>query len=125
MSKNTYPSELLLFEYSKYAKEVAEGDRMAFDDWLAGSDLPEIVEARELAKAKERNRGKTAFYFFPTIGSRVSVETTKGTEEGVVTRHDWKEGIPIFYYDQVTFLEGAVVEKDKWAWLEQLLSMSF
>lgn len=65
------------------------------------------------------------FWFFPTIGSRVTVEVDKGTEEGVVTRHDWKEGKPIFYYDQVTFVEGAVVARDKWAWLEQLESMSF
>lgn len=55
MSKYKDPNEFLLAEYSKYAEGVAEGDPMVFDDWLAGSDLPEIVDARELVKAQERN----------------------------------------------------------------------
>lgn len=45
----TDPNEFLLSEYSKYAVGVSEGDPMEFDDWLAGSDLPEIVEARQRA----------------------------------------------------------------------------
>ncbi len=48
------PNEFLMAEYSKYKKDVAEGDPMEFDDWLAGSDIHEIVNARELAKAQER-----------------------------------------------------------------------
>lgn len=40
------PNDYLLNEYESYAKNVAEGDPMEFDDWLAGSDLPEIVQAR-------------------------------------------------------------------------------
>lgn len=40
------PNDHLLNEYESYAKNVAEGDPMEFDDWLAGSDLPEIVQAR-------------------------------------------------------------------------------
>ena len=55
LSKYKDPNEFLLAEYSKYAEGVAEGDPMVFDDWLAGSDLPEIVDARELVKAQERN----------------------------------------------------------------------
>lgn len=51
----TDPNEFLLSEYSKYAEHIAEGDPMAFDDWLCGSDLPEIVKAREIAKVQERN----------------------------------------------------------------------
>lgn len=54
MSKHKDPNQYLLAEYRKYEKDVAEGDPMAFDDWLAGSDLPEIVEARELVKAQAR-----------------------------------------------------------------------
>lgn len=48
-SEGTDPNEFLLSEYSKYAVGVSEGDPMAFDDWLAGSDLPEIVQARQRA----------------------------------------------------------------------------
>lgn len=60
---NQDPNEFLLAEYSAYAKDVAEGDPMAFDDWLAGSDLPEIVKARELAMVqgrKQPSQGKIA-----------------------------------------------------------------
>lgn len=42
----TAPNDYLLNEYESYAKNVAEGDPMEFDDWLAGSDPPEIVQAR-------------------------------------------------------------------------------
>lgn len=55
VSNYTDPNEFLLSEYSKYAERIAEGDPMEFDDWLAGSDLPEIVKAREIAKVQERN----------------------------------------------------------------------
>lgn len=44
------PNDYLLAEYNSYARNVAEGDPMGFDDWLAGSDIPEIVAARERAK---------------------------------------------------------------------------
>ena len=54
VSKFKDPNESLLSEYGKYAEHIAEGDPMAFDDWLAGSDLPEIVKARELSKLLER-----------------------------------------------------------------------
>lgn len=37
----------LLSEYQAYVQNVSEGDPMEFDDWLAGSDLPEIVAARK------------------------------------------------------------------------------
>ena len=58
MNNCTNRNEYLLAEYSKYAKDVAEGDPLEFDDWLAGSDLPEIVTARELAKAQEPDTSK-------------------------------------------------------------------
>lgn len=54
-SNCTDPNEFLLSEYRKYAEHIAEGNPMAFDDWLAGSDLPEIVKARELANVQEGN----------------------------------------------------------------------
>lgn len=43
------PNEFLLAEYASYVADVAEGNPMLFDDWLAGSDIPEIVEARARA----------------------------------------------------------------------------
>lgn len=41
--------EYLLREYESYAKNVAEGDPMSMDDWVAGSDIPGIVRARTVA----------------------------------------------------------------------------
>lgn len=40
-------NEYLLGEYESYVQRVSEGEPMDFDDWLAGSDIPEIVQARE------------------------------------------------------------------------------
>lgn len=48
------PSEAEAFldkEYKAYVKDVSEGDPMEMDDWLAGSDIPKIIQARSDAKA--------------------------------------------------------------------------
>jgi hypothetical protein len=37
-------------EYRAYVKNVSEGDPMSMDDWLAGSDIPKVVQARKDAK---------------------------------------------------------------------------
>lgn len=53
VSDYTDPNEFLLAQYGSYAKNVSEGDSMEFDDWLAGSDLPEIVKVREQLQAQD------------------------------------------------------------------------
>lgn len=76
VSNYTNPNEFLLAEYSKYEKNVAEGDPMQFDDWLAGSDLPEIVEARELANIQERQNVNSASWVIKEKGTgRIILET--------------------------------------------------
>ena len=40
-------------EYRKYVNDVAEGDPMEYDDWLAGSDIPEIVKVRDALAATQ------------------------------------------------------------------------
>jgi hypothetical protein len=45
---------------------------------------------------------------------------------GVVTGHDSKDGKPIFEYQYDHGMpDGSVVKADKWAWLEQLVDMTF
>jgi hypothetical protein len=41
-------------EYQAYRDHVAEGDPMEYDDWVAGSDLPEIVLLRQMAAPRTK-----------------------------------------------------------------------
>lgn len=49
-------------EYRKYVNDVAEGDPMQFDDWLTGSDIPEIVAARQLLEGKVESANDDAIH---------------------------------------------------------------
>lgn len=59
--------DFLNVEYRKYVNDVAEGDPMEFDDWLAGSDIPEIVAAGQLLKGNVMKRGMTTDEFYSTL----------------------------------------------------------
>lgn len=50
--EHTDANAFLLARYDEYVEHVAEGDPMEFDDWLAGSDIPEVVEARNAAQVQ-------------------------------------------------------------------------
>ena len=62
----------------------------------------------------------------PPIGAIITVMTDGKTLLGVVTGHDIKDGKPIFEYQYDHGMpDGSVVKADKWAWLEQLVDMTF
>lgn len=49
-SSQAAANDYLVSEYESYVSDVAEGDPMQLDDWLAGSDIPEIVRARNVSR---------------------------------------------------------------------------
>lgn len=81
----------------------------------------------ELASAeREMTINKQSLLILPTVGSRVTVEADGKLLRGVVTGHDSKDGKPIFDYQHDHVMpDGSVVKADKWAWLDQLIDMTF
>src|SRR3989344_4176988 len=49
-SSQAAANDYLVSEYESYVSDVAEGAPMQLDDWLAGSDIPEIVRARNVSR---------------------------------------------------------------------------
>lgn len=62
----------------------------------------------------------------PPLEAIILVQTEGAMLRGVVTGHDTKDGKPIFEYQHDHVMpDGTVIKADKWAWLEQLVEMTF
>ncbi len=62
----------------------------------------------------------------PPLEAFILVETGGTLRRGVVTGHDTKDGKPIIMYQHDHVMpDESVIKAEKWAWLEQIVEMSF
>lgn len=93
---------------------------------FASEVVRDFNSSAEWVKAGRAIEESESLLILPNIGSRVTVKADGKLLSGVVTGHDSKDGKPIFDYQHDHVMpDGSVVKADKWAWLEQLLDMTF